>query len=85
METQTVMEIRGFSTAPSGGGCEWYTKEVEYKGGMAFVAITDDGGIGLPESLEEPVYVGVYDAATGDTIEDPRLFDSLRSYLDSME
>ena len=57
----------------------------EYEGKDAFVAITDDGGLGLPESLEEPVYVGVYDLDGGDMVVDAELHDSLKSYLDSLE
>ena len=84
MDIEKLMNEHGFGASSSGGGCEWYTKEIVYKGKAAFVAITDNGGLDLPQSLDEPVYVGIYDLDTGDPIEEAELHDSLKSYLDSM-
>ncbi|WAC08057.1 MAG: hypothetical protein OS130_02355 [Thermodesulfobacteriota bacterium] len=79
-----IMEKHGFGAGSSGGGCEWYTKPITYKGKKAFVAITDDGGLSLPESLEEPIYVGIYDIDSGDELEEAKKFSSLKFYLDTL-
>lgn len=71
MDIDMVMEKYGFAPSLSGGGCEWYTKEINYKGRKALVAVTDNGGLGLPESLEEAVYVGIYDLDSGDETSKP--------------
>jgi len=84
MDIVNIMREHGFGASSSGGGCEWYTKETVYKGKSAFIAITDNGGLDLPQSLDEPVYVGIYDLDTGDLIEEAKLHDSLKSYLDSI-
>jgi hypothetical protein len=83
MDLNTIMKNHGFGASSSGGGCMWYTKQIAYQGKDAIVAITDDGGLGLPESLEEPVYVGIYDLDSGDELVEAELVNSLKSYLDS--
>ena len=84
MNINKIMEKHGFSAGLSGGGCEWYTKEIRFQGSDVFVAITDDGGLDLPESLEEPVYVGLYDLESGDEIVEAELHKTLEGYLDSI-
>ncbi len=84
MSIEKIMAKYGFAASLSGGGCEWYTKEITYEGRNAFVAITDDGGLDLPQSLEEPVYVGIYDADSGDEIVEAKLSKSLKDYLDTL-
>ena len=74
----------GFGASSSGGGCMWYTKEIQYKEKDAFVAITDVGGLALPDSLDEPVLVGIYDLDSGDLFDEVQTFESLRSYLASL-
>jgi len=85
MNLDEIMQRKGFSASLSGGGCEWYTREVKFKGQDAFIAITDNGGLGLPESLDEQVYVGIYDMNDGDPIVEAELVQSLRLYLDTFE
>ena len=84
MTLNQEMEKHGFGASSSGGGCQWYTKEIKYKGKDAFVAITDDGGLELPESLDVPVMVGIYDLDSGALVEEVQRFGSLRSYLASI-
>jgi hypothetical protein len=84
MTLNQEMEKYGFGASSSGGGCEWYTKETQHKGKKAFIAVTDDGGLSLPESLDDPVYVGIYDMDSGDLLEEVQKFESLRSYLGSI-
>ena len=84
MTVNQEMEKLGFGASSSGGGCEWYTKQVQHKGKNAFIAVTDDGGLGLPESMDDPVYVGIYDLDSGDLVEEVQKFESLRSYLGSL-
>ena len=85
MAIDEIMDKLGFTASLSGGGCEWYTKKIQFKDKDAFVTITDDGGLGLPDSLEEPVYVCIYDINNDDIIEDVKLVGSLREYLDQMQ
>ena len=80
-----IMENHGFSASHSKVGSEWYTKQIKYKGKDAFIAITDDGGLGLPESLDEPVYVGKYDLGSGKQIKHADLVKSLKSYLETLQ
>lgn len=82
MSINDIMEKHGFGAASSGGGCEWYTKTITYKGKDAFIAITDMGGLDLPESLDEEVMVGIYDMDSQDLIEEVKIYN-LRTYLDS--
>ncbi len=79
------MQKHGFSASSSGGGCEWYTKPTLHQGTDAFIAITDGAGPGLPDSLDDAVLVGIYDAETEDLIEKAKIFESLRSYLELLD
>ena len=83
MTVNQEMEKHGFGASSSGGGCQWFTKEIQHKGNNAFIAVTDEGGLALPESLDEPVLVGVYDLDSGDLLEEIQRFETLRSYLGS--
>ena len=85
MGINSIMESLGFSASSSGGNCEWYTKPIKYNGKDAFIAITDDGGLDLPESLDEPVYVGIYDIDSGDVIGEVKLVESLKKYLENLK
>ena len=82
-----MTKLRGdgesFSASSSGGGCEWYTKPIQYKGKDAFIAITDDSGLDLPVAIEDSVYVGIYDPESGDLVEEAKLVGSLQEYLES--
>lgn len=85
MELKELMEQHGFGISGSGGGCEWYTKVIEYQSQEAFIAITDEDGCGVPESLDQPVLVGIYSMVSGDLLEDVKRVDSLRSCLESID
>lgn len=84
MDLVQLMESHGFGASSSGGGCEWYTKEVQFGERMAFVAVTCEDGCGLPESIEDPVLVGVYDMDSGELLEEVKRIDSLKSFLASL-
>jgi hypothetical protein len=84
-DVNDILEKHGFWASESGGGCMWYTKSIKYKGKGAFVAITDNGGGGIPESFNEPVMVGIYDLDSGEELEECKDFYSLRSYLESLD
>jgi hypothetical protein len=45
----------------------------------------DKNGEGLPQSLDEPVQVGIYDLRSGDELESSQHMSSLNSYLESLE
>jgi hypothetical protein len=85
MSVKETMEESGFNVSSSGGGCLWYTKLVEYEGNQAFIAITDEGGLELPESLDDPVLVGIYDMDSGDELEPCQEYGTLQSYLESLK
>ena len=50
-------------------------------GREAFITITADDELHMPESLDEPVVVSINDLDSGDELERPQRFDSIRSYL----
>jgi hypothetical protein len=84
MDINHLMKKNGFAAGSSGGGCEWYTKQIAYKGKQAYIAVTDDGGLDLPQSLNDPVYVGIYDMEDGDMLKEAKLYPSLKDYLNSL-
>ena len=84
MTLDQEMDKLGFRASDSGGGCQWYTKKVQHKGKSAFIAVTDMSGLDLPQSKDEPVYVGIYDLDSADSVEEVQKFESLRSYLASL-
>jgi hypothetical protein len=84
MELDQIMEAYGFKISSSCSGFEWYVKSVEYKGNDAFVTITADDELHLPESVDEPVIVSITDNNSGNELEAPQPFESLKSYLDTL-
>jgi hypothetical protein len=84
MELDEIMESYGFKTSSSCSGFEWYVKEIDYKGNAAFVTITAGDELHLPESMDEPVVVNITDRNSGDDIEPPKRFESLKSYLETL-
>ena len=84
MELDQIMEAYGFKISSSCSGFEWYVKRVEYKGNDAFVTITADDELHLPESVDEPVIVSITDNNSGNELEAPQPFESLKSYLDTL-
>jgi hypothetical protein len=84
MSVEDIMEKHGFHISASCAGKASYTKWVSHKGKRAYVAVTDASEEGVPNSLDQPVRVGIYDVRSGDEIEPVRDIDSLSSYLDSL-
>jgi len=84
MELDNIMEEYGFTISSSCSGFEWYMKRIEHKGTEAFITITSDDELHLPESLDDPVVVNVSDLNSGNDLEAPQRFESLRSYLDKL-
>ena len=78
------MENYSFSVSSSCSGFEWYKKTIKHKGKDAFITITNNEGLGLPESLNDPVIVEIYDLDSGSEIEKSRRFDSLQACLDTL-
>ena len=85
MELDKVMEDYGFSVSSSCSGFEWYTKTLSYKGKEAYITITDNAGAGLPKSMDAPVLVDIFDFDSGNELEKSCRFESLKSYLDTLE
>jgi hypothetical protein len=84
MELDQIMEAYGFKISSSCSGFEWYVKSVEYKGNDAFITITANDELHLPESVDEPVIVSITDNNSGNELEAPQPFESLKSYLDTL-
>ena len=85
MEIYKIMEEYGFTTSSSCSGFEWYTKSMKYKGVDALITITANDEPRLPESLDEPVVVDITGRKSGDDLEPSRRFESLKSYLDTLD
>jgi len=87
-ENETSPNVRmresGFSPSEDRGGARWYSQPVDYQGRRALLAVKDDEGLGMPESLEEPVRVGIHDLQTGEELQSKR-YPSLGGYLDAFE
>ena len=84
MGIDKIMEEHGFKALSSCGGFEWYTKRIQYMGREAFITITADDELHMPESLDEPVVVSINDLDSGDELERPQRFDSIKSYLETL-
>ncbi len=84
MELDKMMGQYGFTISSSCSGFEWYMKKIEHKGAEAFITITSDDELHLPESLDDPVFVSISDLNSGNDLETPRRFESLKSYLDTL-
>lgn len=78
------MRAHGFSPSENRGGARWYSRSIEYEGRQALVAVKDEEGIGMPESLGEPVIVGIHDLRTGEELRTKR-YESLRHYLEALD
>ena len=84
MELDKTMAEYGFEISSSCSGFEWYIRKIEHKGAEAFVTITSEDELHLPGSLDDPVWVNVSDLDSGNDLEPPRRFESLKSYLDTL-
>ena len=85
MDVDKIMNDYGFSVSSSCSGFEWYKKTIQYKGKDAFITITDHTVTGLPKSLDEPILVEMYDMDSGNEFEKSQNFESLKSYLDTLD
>ena len=84
MSVEEIMKDHGFRISASCAGQAWYTKFIDYNGKRAYITVMDQEGEGLPQLLDEPVAVVVYDLRSGDELETYSDVDSLRSYLESL-
>ena len=84
MGLDQILETYGFETSTSCSGFEWYVKGIVYKGNDAFVTITAEDELHLPESINEPVVVSITDRNSGNELQSPQRFESLKSYLDTL-
>ena len=85
MSVEEIMKEHGFRVSASCAGQAWYTKFISYNGRRAYITVMDKEGEGLPQLLDEPVVVVVYDLRSGDELKKYPDFDSLRSYLESLK
>jgi hypothetical protein len=85
MSVEEIMEKHGFRLSASCAGTAWYTKFIKYDGRRAYITVMDKDGEGLPQSLDEPVQVGIYELRSGDELESSQNISSLKSYLESLE
>lgn len=81
MDLEQTMEKYGFRLSAGCSGKAAYTKSIKYKGKRAYSSVTAVGG-GFPTSLDDPVEVVIYELRSGDEMDDPRQFGSLRTYLE---
>ena len=85
MSLEETMKDHGFSLSASCAGQAWYTKFINYKGRRAYITVMDEKGEGLPQRLDDPVVVVVYDLRSGDELETYSDIESLKSYLESLK
>jgi hypothetical protein len=85
MRVEEVMTRYGFRLSASCAGQAWYTKFIDYQGRRAYITVMDKDGEGIPQSLDEPVLIGIYELRSGDELEVCRSVSSLVSYLESLE
>jgi len=85
MSLDEIMKDHGFRVSASCAGQAWYTKFINYNGKRAYITVMDKEGEGLPQLLDDPVAVVVYDLRSGDELETYPDIGSLRSYLESLK
>ena len=85
MSVEEVMKGHGFKISASCAGQAWYTKFIKHLGKRAYITVMDKEGKGLPQSLDEPVLVGIYELRSGDELEACHNFSSLSLYLESQK
>jgi hypothetical protein len=85
MSVEEIMKDHGFRISASCAGQAWYTKFISYNGRRAYITVMDKEGEGLPQLLDDPVAVVVYDLRSGDELETYPAIDSLKSYLESLK
>ena len=85
MSVEEIMTSHGFNLSASCAGQASFTKWIKYNGKRAYITVNDQGGEGFPTTLEEPVRVTLHDLRSGDELEAPADFGSLRVYLESLQ
>lgn len=85
MSVEEVMTSHGFNLSASCAGKASFTKWIKYNGKRAYITVHDAVGESFPTSLEEPVTVVIHDLRSGNELEPPAAFDSLDSYLKSLQ
>ena len=85
MNVEEIMKDHGFRVSASCAGQAWYTKFIDYNGRRAYITVMDKNGEALPQELDDPVTVVVYDLRSGDELETYSDIDSLKSYLESLK
>jgi len=85
MSVEEIMKNHGFRLSASCAGQAWYTKFIDYNGRRAYITVMDKNGEALPQELDDPVTVVVYDLRSGDELETYSDIDSLKSYLESLK
>jgi hypothetical protein len=81
MEIDKIVRQHGFSRSEHDG---YYVKEINYDGEPAFIYITGSKVRGVPETLDEPILVMMYDS-NFDEMRDPIEVESLSAYIRSLK
>jgi hypothetical protein len=81
MSIEATMKSHGFELSASCAGKASYTKWIKHKGKRAYITVNDAGGESFPTTLEEPVRVILHDLRSGEALEPPQDFASLKAYL----
>ena len=84
MSVEDILTRHGFRISASCAGQAWYTKFIKYEGRRAYITVMDEAGEGLPQRMDEPVLVGIYDLRSGDELDNSRTVSSLKEYLESL-
>jgi len=85
MSVEEIMTSHGFNLSASCAGKASFTKWIKFNGKRAYITVNDISGEGFPTTLEEPVRVTTHDLRSGDELEAPLDFNSLNSYLESLQ
>jgi len=85
MSVEEIMTEHGFNLSASCAGKASFTKWIKHNGKRAYITVHDQGGEGFPTTLEEPVRVTLHDLRSGDELEAPGDFGSLKAYLASLK
>jgi hypothetical protein len=78
------MEEHGFRLSASCAGHAAYTKTIPFHGRRALISVSEQGGEGVPVSMNEPVRVTITEWRSGDDVEPSRTFSTLAEYLASL-
>ena len=85
MSVEEVMKEHGFNLSASCAGKASFTKWIKHRGKRAYITVNDSSGESFPTTMEEPVRVVLHDLKSGNELETPQDFGSLRSYLATLQ